>query len=294
MKTALITSGGGAKGAFSVGALLALRDSGKASFDIISGTSTGALIAALAAVGKYDELRHEYLNVTNQDILQSQNLIQNLSQGKPYFYSTIPLEEKIRTYITDADYNQIKASNMTLCFTAISLQTGEITVFSTKPFTPVKNDYVVKEITSGEMLRKAVSASSNQAAFLPPVTIDGEQYVDGGNREVLPSRAPVDLGAELVYALSNNPLSLAPGKNNYTSVLDVLVRSISVFIHDVRTNDYEYLDRSNAQVVKIQPNVDLDKNNPTGLYFDSGLMGTWMSLGYQHAQAAIGSSSNPV
>lgn len=286
MKTALITSGGGAKGAFSVGALLALRDLNKANFDIISGTSTGALIAALAAVGKYDELKHEYLNVSNEDILQSQNLIQNLAQGKPYFYGTIPLEEKIKTYITDADYHTIKASQMTVCFTAISLQTGKITVFTTKDFTP-QDDYVVKEITSPNMLRAAVSASSNQAAFLPPVTIDGEQYVDGGNREVLPSRAPVDLGAELVYALSNNPLNLAPGKDNYTGVLDVLVRSISIFIQDVRVNDYAYLERSGATIIKIQPSIDLDKNNPTGLYFDPGLMGTWMNNGYQVTSSLI-------
>jgi len=286
MKTALITSGGGAKGAFSVGALLALRDLGKADFDIISGTSTGALIAALAAVGKYEELKNEYLNVSNENILQSQNLIENLTQGKPYFYSTIPLEEKIKTYITDADYQTLKSSDITVCFTAVSLQTGKITVFSTKEFTP-QGDYIVKEITSADMLRAAVSASSNQAAFLPPVTIDGEQYVDGGNREVLPGQPAVDLGAELIYALSNNPLELAPGKDEYTSVLDVLVRSIAIFIQDVRENDYAFLERSGATVIKIQPNVDLDKNNPTGLYFDPGLMAVWMNNGYQVTQSLL-------
>ncbi len=41
-KRALITSGGGAKGAFTVGALEELRKQNITHFDIVSGTSTGA------------------------------------------------------------------------------------------------------------------------------------------------------------------------------------------------------------------------------------------------------------
>ena len=58
MIRALITSGGGAKGAFTVGALNELADMGIDQYDIISGTSTGALIAALTVAGKKRRPEH--------------------------------------------------------------------------------------------------------------------------------------------------------------------------------------------------------------------------------------------
>ena len=60
---ALITSGGGAKGAFTVGALNALAERGINSYDIISGTSTGAMLAALSVLGMFSELEDIYLSV---------------------------------------------------------------------------------------------------------------------------------------------------------------------------------------------------------------------------------------
>jgi predicted acylesterase/phospholipase RssA len=50
-RKALVLSGGGAKGAFEVGALRCLRDAAGVEFDIISGTSVGALNAAKLAEG---------------------------------------------------------------------------------------------------------------------------------------------------------------------------------------------------------------------------------------------------
>jgi predicted acylesterase/phospholipase RssA len=52
MKRALVISGGGSKGAFAVGILQRLRILFPTlHFDMIIGTSTGALIAPLAAAG---------------------------------------------------------------------------------------------------------------------------------------------------------------------------------------------------------------------------------------------------
>ena len=285
-KKALITSGGGAKGAFSVGALKELNKYGLADFDIISGTSTGSLIAALAAVGRFDILEREYRSGSNRDFLDQTNLINSIASNRPYIYDTLPLEAKIDEYITEEVFDQIRDENKTVCLTSISLQTGRRSVFSTTELpTPDHGLYDPYYITDYQMFKKSILASTNQAAFLPPIKMETpgfngmQQFVDGGNRDVLPTQPVVDLLPDEIYALSNNPRKLNVVNTEYTSVFDVLFRAISIFIQDVRDNDYAVLSEFNGDVFEIEPKSELDRNNPTGLNFNRNDMIGWMRLG---------------
>jgi predicted acylesterase/phospholipase RssA len=296
----LITSGGGAKGAFSVGVLNYLKNEKNIThFDIISGTSTGALIASLAAVGKIDELKEVYLNTTNGNILEPLNLFDTVISGNNYIYSTHPLFEQISQHISNSTFNDIMNSGTTLCLNSVSLQTGRITVFTTGNILP-SNHYETKMITTRSQLINALLASSNQAVFMDPIRIDGESYVDGGNREVIPTRAVcsnLDLNEEHeIYMLSNNPHELARATDaKLNGVLKVLMRSISMFIQEVRENDLELMAKfkllaSQPRKVKIFylcPNGELDRDFPTGLRFDRGLMLQWMLEGEQLAAEII-------
>jgi predicted acylesterase/phospholipase RssA len=69
MTTALVISGGGDKGAFAVGAIEVLAQRGYR-YDIISGTSTGALIAPLVAIDDIDELVKIYTTSKKRDIIR--------------------------------------------------------------------------------------------------------------------------------------------------------------------------------------------------------------------------------
>lgn len=55
MKRALVLSGGGSKGAYEAGFLLAAKELNQ-HFDIVTGTSIGALNGALVAMGDYEGL----------------------------------------------------------------------------------------------------------------------------------------------------------------------------------------------------------------------------------------------
>ncbi len=59
---ALVLSGGGALGAFEAGAIKALHDGGS-EFDLICGTSIGAINASFAAQDKIDELTALWLGI---------------------------------------------------------------------------------------------------------------------------------------------------------------------------------------------------------------------------------------
>lgn len=293
---ALITSGGGAKGAFTVGALNALADMGINSYDIISGTSTGALLAVLSVLGRFSELEEIYLSVSNNDILNEENIAENLLNKRPFIYDTDPLLQMINQHITDDTFDKIMASPTILCLTAISLQTGKITVFCTKDI-PSTDKYNVSLITTRQRLIDALLASSSQAGFLRPVSIDAgngiEQFVDGGNREVIPSRVVTDRNPDEIYVLSNNPSTLFQGDADYshTSVLKVILRAISIFLQDVRENDLalleEYVTRTNKKVFRIEPSQDLDPEHSTGLNFNPITMTVWMGMGRNKVKSIV-------
>ncbi|MBL6446613.1 patatin-like phospholipase family protein [Fulvivirga sp. 29W222] len=297
MKRALITSGGGAKGAFTVGALSYMFDNNLADFDLISGTSTGSLIAAFAAAGDIETLKDVYTNVNNNDIIATTNLVRQLQQGKPYLLDSYPLVKLIDEKVTDTVYQKIVNGNTILCLTAVSLQTGAPTIFATKRIN-IPAGYQLKIIQNIQQLKNAMLASSSQGGFLPPVTIDGEQMIDGGHRTVVPTAAAIAQNPDEVIVLSNNPKSIFPGNPNYTSVVDTILRVISIFIQGVRENDYKLLDdyvanSINKKAFYIEPNADLDEQNPTGLRFDKFLMTQWRSQGEIKAKQVLSAAGVP-
>lgn len=296
MAKALIIGGGGAKGAFSVGALLALQKKGLLPFDIISGTSTGAFIAALAAADDLETLRQQYLSVGPNDILAKQNIVANVLNGKAFLFDTYPLVQLTRKHVTQSVFDRIMMpGSPTLCITAVSLQTGQATVFSNRDLMP-HPQYSVKKLVDHEMLVNALVASGSQAGFTPPVIIEGEQFVDGGHRDVIPTRIVVDLQADDVLVLSNNPSVYQNDSKHYNDLLAVVLRVVGIFLQDVRENDVrtldDYLATKGKRAIVIEPETDLDEENPTGLRFNPALMASWMLLGELRANEILGADGD--
>ena len=291
----LITSGGGAKGAFSVGALQFLQENVIDKFDFISGTSTGSLIAGMITANRIDVLTDVYLNTKNADVLKPSNLIDSLREGKPFIYDTEPLFSQIDSHINAATFNTIMRSSTILCFNAICLETGKLTVFSTKVLNEARQyDQIL--ITNRDSIIKAMLASSNQPVFMDPILFADKHYVDGGNKEVVPTRVVINnlLSTEdhEIYVLSNNPNELVVKTDN-DDILKILMRSISIFIQEVRENDLEVLSTfkkispSRIKVFYIRPEEDLDPEFSTGLRFDKVRMQKWMTMGKRIAGQTI-------
>lgn len=152
------------------------------------------------------------------------------------------------------------------------------------------------------MMIDGLMGSSNQAAFMKPVEIGGKQYVDGGNREVIPTRVVVNnISTEEdheIYVLSNNPHELVTINKTFTNILEVLFRAITMFIQEVRENDLETLvgfrlaSSGNVRIFYIYPEEELDRQFPTGLRFDPFRMRTWMEEGKQRAETILNQFPN--
>ena len=100
-RNVLCLSGGGSYGAYSAGVLVGWTQSGtRPEFDVVTGISTGALVAPFAFLGpKYDaQLQKFYTTSTNDDIFKKR-LVRGLLGGEA-FTDTTPLRRQIENVIT--------------------------------------------------------------------------------------------------------------------------------------------------------------------------------------------------
>jgi hypothetical protein len=98
----LVISGGGANGAYSAGMLCGWSDAGdRPEFDIVTGVSTGALIAPAAFLGSdYDGIiKNIYTNISDADIMK-RDLIQFIFEGRPSLLDTQPLRKVLKRTVT--------------------------------------------------------------------------------------------------------------------------------------------------------------------------------------------------
>ena len=80
----LALSGGGSKGAFIVGALKVLRVKFGADYRVISGTSTGSLIASLLSTNQFAKLVKIYSSVKTSDLISPHHsLVARINAAAP-------------------------------------------------------------------------------------------------------------------------------------------------------------------------------------------------------------------
>ncbi|MDD8048848.1 MAG: patatin-like phospholipase family protein [Thomasclavelia sp.] len=203
MKTGLVLSGGGSKGAYEAGCIRALLELGY-SFDNVVGTSIGALNALLVVQEDYDVLDSLWddlsidkvlatpvnLNISIDSILKQKNLI------KPFFKSYI--NEKgadITPFINliNGLYKDEKAfsSNMKYGLVTVkfpSLQPLEITIDDMKHNDPIEY---------------ALCSASCFPAF-PIHYKESQGYIDGGYYDNLPIPLCLNMGSKKIIAIELN------------------------------------------------------------------------------------------
>jgi predicted acylesterase/phospholipase RssA len=106
----LVISSGGDDGAFGAGLLTGWTAAGtRPEFDLVTGVSTGALIAPLAFLGPDydDELREVYTQYSAEDMVDSLGVIKALSGDAAY--DTAPLRRLIDHYVGDEEVARIAA-----------------------------------------------------------------------------------------------------------------------------------------------------------------------------------------
>ena len=243
MKKALVISGGGSKGAFAVGVYKHLVENFALDFDVLVGTSTGALIVPLAALGKTDLLEELYTTQKTEDIVIKDNIGNRLN--KDAIFEVTPLWDTINKYYTDAFYEELIESGKEIFLNTTCLQTEELVVFTTVQEPIPSKYYEVRRLVNAEHFRRAVLASACQPVFMTPVKVNkqvpGEpfpdhQFVDGGVREYAGVQMAIDNDAKEIFTilLASDQPAEAP---EFKTLFPILEQTISIFTTDVSKND---------------------------------------------------------
>lgn len=244
MKNALVISGGGSKGAFAVGVVKDLVKRYQLDFDVLVGTSTGALIVPLVALGELEKLEQLYTTVTSAQILVKYNIGQRLNASS--VFTAGPLSDKIDALYTDDYFSRLQQSGKDIYLTTTCLQTEELVVFTTALNPATNSYYQVRKLVSPDQFRRAVLASASQPVFMPPVKVNknvpGElfpehQFVDGGVREYAGLGIAADTGANEIFNIILSAKNIKQDDVQQTSLFSILEKTIAVFITDVAAND---------------------------------------------------------
>jgi predicted acylesterase/phospholipase RssA len=182
----LVISGGGGDGAFGAGLLTGWSETGtRPEFQIVTGISTGALIAPFAFLGpEYDPaLREVYTEFGTKDLLASRGPLQ-IIRGDAVA-STRPLRRKIAEYIDDKVVAQIAAEGRK----GRSLFVGTTNLDAGRPMVwDITRIAASGSPRAAELIHDVILASASIPGVFPPVLIEveaagrryDELHVDGG------------------------------------------------------------------------------------------------------------------
>lgn len=228
-RRALILCGGGARGAMEVGFYQAVIELGL-SFDLVVGSSVGALNGALIAAGLSPaELAALWRGIRQHDLIAWS--WRTLLSGAGGFYSFEPLRRLLRKTLPAQRFEDLRHP---LVVTTTNLQTGQVHYWGGQ----------------GDLLEPVIASMSLPGIF-PPVWIGGEPHVDGGVASNVPFDPAVDRGiTEMLLVLCT---CCPPATHRLRSPFDILLRSFLISLDSKYVCDLNHYRRRGIAMRVVQP-----------------------------------------
>ncbi|MFN3529862.1 MAG: patatin-like phospholipase family protein [Bacteroidia bacterium] len=176
-ETGLVLSGGAAKGYAHLGALAALYEAGYR-FNIISGTSVGAIIGALLADGHTPA---EIKNIFDEE--KNFNLVK-FKWSSPGLLSSAGLKKALKKHLRAQSFEEL---NLPLWVAATDFSMGK-----------------VRYINKGELILPILASCAIPMLF-EPIRYDKRLFVDGGLTDNLPA-SPIHGQCNQLVGINVNPV----------------------------------------------------------------------------------------
>lgn len=294
-KTALILSGGGARGAYQVGVLKGLAETLKSigienPFRILSGASAGAInTAQLAAATENFETAIEKLvylwsSLTPEQVFKADVLslnkfsISSLLGGgsKPSLFSmnslldTSPLKKLIEK---NCDFSQIQKNLDQRKYDSIIVTANNYIEGGAISFVQTPQVFDSEKLNWGDTRRKPIKtnldsshilASSAIPILFPPVLVGHEYYGDGCVRNNTPCSPSLRLGAQKLFVIGvrsqqRQTVLATSDKSHPVSMIRILNTLLNAVLLDSVEQDVQRIQRINQLVDGSKNNANLKK-----------------------------------
>jgi NTE family protein len=232
-KIGLALSGGGARSLAQIGVLKVI-DEHNIPIDYISGTSTGAVIGGLYAMGySGEEIEQIILGMNWQNIFEETvsrgDLYIGEKRWKPMVNYYFALNDQFTPELPVAFLSGNKLINK---FFEITYPVSEVRDFDELPI-PFKCTAV--NILTGELkvfstgsLHEVMRASMSFPSVMRPFELDEELYIDGGITANFPTETVKDMGADIIIGVKTN--SGLRSSEEMITLIDVLDQTINLNI----------------------------------------------------------------
>lgn len=305
----LTISGGGSRGAYGAGLLTGWSEHGdRPEFDVVTGISTGALMATHAFLGTaFDEGLQLYRRTKNEDVFKTRGKLAALNDDA--LLDTAPLRATLAAMLTEDIVRRVAeehAKGRRLYIGTTSLDANTFTVWDMGAIAASDRPDKLQRY------RDVVRASAAFPIAFPPVYFeverpDGTRYTqmhaDGGLRQTVFFYDFVDewqdaLRAEgvkgdrvrpMIYLLNNDRIH---GRVRYNPVkgrtMSIAGASIDTLMRQTLLNSIYRLwvtalsNRADFHMAFIPPEFDLSDNS---LLFDNTEMEQLYQMGYQRARS---------
>ena len=259
--------GDGLKGVAHIGAIQALEELGIKA-DYISGTSSGAMFAALYAFGYSPEEMKQITKESYKKIVRIRKRrfvkfgLKHILKKEASFQGLIDgdvVEEIVNKYANKKEIYNINDVKKNFAMVTVDAKTTQKCLLYSKNINKQEDDQYISDIPIG----KAVRASMSFPAVFTPCEYKNYCFIDGGTVDNMPVKPLLDMGAEKTLAIGFK-LDEFTGKENLFSVI---LRACDIFsLKDVKKgetlSDLSFkIDMNQAKLLKID---DIEKGVKQG------------------------------
>ncbi|AIO19308.1 hypothetical protein KQ51_01432 [Candidatus Izimaplasma bacterium HR1] len=209
-KLGIAFAGGGARGAYQIGAWQALKEHGlDTKFSAFSGASVGSLNAVLFAMGDYDKAYETWMSLDKKTLFNlEKHILKRLMKEKLNFinrgvYNTRRLEKIIRNTI---DFESIRNKEIYIATTHLGDQKStffDLIRTNYKHFFKADQqiEYIdLNQFEDEDKLKTLLASCAIPVAF-KPIEINKQTYYDGGLLDNTPYQPLIDAGCDVIIVI---------------------------------------------------------------------------------------------
>lgn len=243
VKLGIALSGGGIRGIAHAGVLRALEEN-NIKIDIIGGTSCGAIVASLYAIGYspqyiyilFKRYSKEIAKMNTNPIISGlKTFMLNRKISLTGLRSGKNVEKLYNEYAKRKGIDLIREIKMPLVIPTVDISDSKEYIFTNYiPECAVDKARYITDVSIG----KAVRASSSFPAFFSPCQIHKHAFMDGGALDNIPVNEVKKQGADKVIAVKFNADEIDEDSN----IMDIVMKTIDIMGSKISEESLEMSD----------------------------------------------------